>query len=353
MKFSDLVEKLGDVVIASQGSGDLDLIGAAAIDAKRNCEATDEANSNTLTYAESDKFTAQLKETQASAVILPPNEAMQAVASDHGLAWIATANPRLVFAQAIALFYQPFKPSPLIHPTAVIDSSAQIGQNVAISAHVVIQAGVKIGDYVCIHPNVVVYPDVRIGDRTVLHANCTIHERAQIGSDCVVHSGAVIGSEGFGFVPTREGWYKMEQSGYTVLEDGVEIGCNTTIDRPAVGETRIGAHTKIDNLVQIGHGCKVGQACAFASQVGLAGGVSVGNRVILAGQVGVANDVKINDGAIASAKTGIHKDVAPGQVVSGYPAVDHKIYLKSSAVYSRLSEMYQAIKQLQKQLNQR
>lgn len=341
MKFSDLVEKLGDAVIASQGSGDLTLVGAAAID---------EANPDTLTYAESDKFTVQLKETQASAIILPSSEAMQTIATDRGLAWIATAQPRLVFAQAIALFYQPFKPAPSIHPTAVVDSSAQIGQNVAISAHVVIQANVKIGDQVCIHPNVVVYPDVSIGDRSVLHANCTIHERAQIGSDCVIHSGAVIGSEGFGFVPTREGWYKMEQSGRTVLEDGVEIGCNSTIDRPAVGETRIGAHTKIDNLVQIGHGCKVGQACAFASQVGLAGGVRVGNRVILAGQVGVANDVKIQDGAIASAKTGIHKDVAPGQVVSGYPAVDHKIYLKSSAVYSRLSEMYQAIKQLQKQL---
>ncbi len=344
MRFSDLVEKLGDAVIASQGSGDITLTGAAAIDA---------ANSNTITYAESDKFTAQLKETQAIAVILPPNEAMQAIATDRGLAWIATANPRLAFARTIALFYQPFKPLPSIHPTAVIDASAQIGQDVAIGAYVVIQAGAKIGDQVCIHPNVVVYPGVSIGDRTVLHANSTIQERTQIGSDCVIHAGAVIGSEGFGFVPTREGWYKMEQSGYTVLEDGVEVGCNSSIDRPAVGETRIGRNTKIDNLVQIGHGVKVGEACAFASGVGIAGGVKIGNRVILAGQVGVANEATMGDGAIASAKAGVHKDVPPGQVVSGYPAVDHKIYLKSSAIYNRLFEMYQAIKQIQKQLNQR
>jgi len=130
---------------------------------------------------------------------------------------------------------------------------------------------------------------VHIGDRTILHANCTIHERVQIGNDCVIHSGAVIGAEGFGFVPVPEGWFKMEQSGIVVLEDGVEIGCNSTVDRPAVGETRIGSQTKIDNLVHIAHNCQIGQACALAGQVGMAGGVKLGNRVILAGQVGIAN----------------------------------------------------------------
>lgn len=341
MKLSELVQKLGSVVVGSSLSNDPEITGVAAID---------EATPGAITYAESAKFTAQLKATQASAVILPPNETLQSLATERGLAWVATHQPRLVFAQAIAVFYQPFKPLPNIHPTAVIDPTAQIGQNVSIGAHAVIQANVKIGDEVCIHPNVVVYPDVSIGDRTVLHANCSIQERAKIGADCMIHCGAVIGSEGFGFVPTREGWYKMQQSGYVVLEDGVEVGCNSSIDRPAVGETRIGRNTKIDNLVQVGHGCKVGEACAFAAHVGIAGGVQIGNRVILAGQVGVANEAKMGDGSIASAKAGVHKDVPPGQVVSGYPAVDHKIYLKSSAIYNRLSEMYQAIKQLQKQL---
>ncbi len=140
----------------------------------------------------------------------------------------------------------------------------------------------------------------------------------------------------------------MEQSGRTVLEDGVEIGCNTTIDRPAVGETRIGRNTKIDNLVQIGHGCQVGENCAMAAQVGLAGGVKVGNRVILAGQVGIANQAKIGDGAIATAKTGIHNDVAPGTIVSGIPAIPHKLFLKVAAIYNRLPEVYQTFKQLQR-----
>lgn len=341
MKFSDLIEKMGDLVIGSSLASDPEITGVAAID---------QASSGVLSYAESAKFAAQLEQTQASALIVPADETLQAKASERGIPWIATPNPRLAFARAIALFYQPFKPSPAIHPTAVIDPSAQIGKDVAIGAHVVIQANAKIGDRVIIHPNVVIYPDTKIGDRTVLHANCTIHERAQIGADCVIHAGAVIGSEGFGFVPTRDGWYKMEQSGYTVLEDGVEIGCNSAVDRPSVGETRIGRNTKIDNFVQVGHGVQIGQGCAIAAHVGLAGGVKIGNRVILAGQVGVANEAKMGDGSIASAKAGVHHDVAPGQIVSGYPAVDHKVYLKASAMYSRLFEMYQSLKQIKKQL---
>ncbi|MGG6268731.1 UDP-3-O-(3-hydroxymyristoyl)glucosamine N-acyltransferase [Leptolyngbya sp. AN03gr2] len=342
MKFKDLVEKLGKSIASHSDTPDLEITGVSAIA---------EATSNTLTYAESTKYIEQLKATQASAIILPANETLQAIANDRGLAWIVTSQPRLVFAQAIAFFYQPYKPSPQIHPTAVIDPSAQIGESVSIGAHVVIESGAKVGNHVCIHPNVVVYPGATIGDRTILHANCTIHERAQIGADCVIHAGAVIGSEGFGFVPTREGWLKMEQSGYTVLEDGVEVGCNSNIDRPAVGETRIGRNTKIDNLVQIGHGVKVGEACAFAAHVGIAGGSTIGNRVILAGQVGVGNEAKMGDGSVASAKTGVHGDVKAGVTVSGYPAVEHRVFLRAFALYSRLPEMYQAIKQIQKRLD--
>ncbi len=341
LKFSELVAQLNGS--AHSPAIALDLTGVAAID---------EAEPGMLSYIEGSKFATQLKTTRASALILPEDAALQTQATAQGIAWIATQNPRLMFAQAIALFYQPYKPAARIHPSAVIDPTAEIGTDVAIGAHVVIEAGVKVGNQVCIHPNVVVYPGSEVGDRTVLHANCVIHEHVRIANDCVIHSGAVIGAEGFGFVPTREGWYKMQQSGYVVLEAGVEVGCNSTIDRPAVGETRVGRNTKIDNLVHIAHGCQIGEACALAGQVGLAGGVKVGNRVILAGQVGVANAAKIGDGAIASAKTGIHGNVEPGQLVSGYPYVDHKTYLKSSAIYSRLPEMYQALKQLQKQAKQ-
>ena len=347
MQFAEIVKKLGQLVkncsLTSEPKCNPEISGVAPVD---------QASSGTLSYIEGGKFAAMVSQTAASALILPLDQALQTQASERGIAWMAASEPRLLFAKAIALFYQPFKPSPGIHSTAVIAPSAEIGKEGSIGSHVVIQEQVKIGDRVTIHANVVVYPNVQIGDRTILHANCTIHERTQIGADCVIHSGAVIGSEGFGFVPTSQGWVKMEQSGYTVLEDRVEVGCNSAIDRPAVGETRVGRNTKLDNLVQIAHGCQIGQNCAMAAQVGLAGGVKVGNGVLLAGQVGVANNAQIGDGAIATAQSGVISDVGSGQVVSSSPAVPNKIYLKASAIYKRLPEMYQTLKRLQKKLGE-
>ena len=348
MKFSEIIIRLGEAAtdnsLSTSQDQDPEITGLAALD---------EATLTHLSYVEGAKFASLVSQTNASALILPQDKTLQSQAQERGIAWIATPDPRLLFAQAIALFYKPYHPAPEIHATAVIHPTAKIGNDVYIGPHAVIQQDVEIGNRAVIHPNVVIYPDAKIGDRTTLHANCTIHERTRIGSDCVIHSGTVIGAEGFGFVPTRTGWLKMEQSGYTVLEDHVEVGCNIAIDRPAVGETRIGSHTIIDNMVQIGHGCQIGTSCAIAGQAGLAGGVKVGNRVILAGQSGVSNQVKIGDGAIASAQAGIHNDVAPGEIVSGMPAVPHKLYLKASAIYHRLPEMYQTFRQLQRQLGKK
>jgi UDP-3-O-[3-hydroxymyristoyl] glucosamine N-acyltransferase len=343
MQFSELIIKLGSAVTASSADRDRQrnpiLTGLAPIEA---------AATGTISYIEGDKFAKFVDTTAASALILPMNAAIQIQADDRGIAWLAASEPRLLFAQVIKLFYQPCRLPAGIHPSAIVEPDVELGEDVAIGAHVVIQSGVKIGNGVVIHPNVVIYPHAQIGDRTTLHANCTIHERVRIGNDCVIHSGAVIGSEGFGFVPTATGWFKMEQAGDTVLEDGVEIGCNSSVDRPAVGETRIGRATKLDNLVHVGHGCQIGANCALAAQVGLAGGVKVGNGVLLAGQVGVANQVTIGDRAIASSKTGIHSNVEPGEIVSGYPAVSHKLWLKTAAIVNRLPEMYQFFKQSQR-----
>jgi len=347
MKFSTLIETLGSTVVshslATDSRSDLEITGVSAVE---------DAAPGTISYVEGDKYSRCIATTAASALILPANQKLQTQASDRGIAWIACPNPRLAFAQTIALFYQPVQPVPGIHPTAVIDPTAKIGQAVSIGAHAVIQSGVKIGDRVAVHPNVVVYPDVQIGDRTILYANCVIQERTQIGADCVIHSGAVIGSEGFGFVPTDDGWFKIQQSGYVVLEDGVEVGCNSTIDRATVGETRIGRNTKIDNLVQIGHGTKVGKNCALASQVGVSGSVQVGDRVILGGQVGVANQANIGDGVQAGAKAGIHSNVEPGEIVMGSPFLPYRQFLKASAAYSRLPEIYQLFKRLQRKFGE-
>ncbi|MCT7983822.1 UDP-3-O-(3-hydroxymyristoyl)glucosamine N-acyltransferase [Laspinema sp. A4] len=344
MKFSEIVQKLAihlpESPAVSQGD-DPEITGVAAVD---------EATPGTLSYIEGGKFADRIAVTAATALILPMNPQFQQQANDRGIAWIATREPRLLFAHAIALFYQPFRLPAGIHPTASIHPDATLGENVAIGAFVSIANGVKIANNVCIHPNVTLYPHAEIGEGTVLHSHCTIHERTRIGKDCTIHAGAVIGSEGFGFVSSRAGWVKMEQSGYTVLEDRVEVGCNSNIDRPAVGETRIGENTKIDNLVQIGHGCKIGKNCAIAAQVGLAGGAKLGNNVILGGQVGVNNQVKVGDGVIASAKTGITSDVSPGAIVSGFPAVPNKHWLKTVALSNRLPEIYQSLKQLQRLL---
>jgi UDP-3-O-[3-hydroxymyristoyl] glucosamine N-acyltransferase len=346
MKFSEIVSKFGTLAhnssLVDSAKLNPDILGVAAVD---------QATSQTLSFIQDAKFAAYVATTDAAALILPSDEALQQQARDRGIAWVATAEPRLLFAKAIELFYQPYRPEAEIDPTATIHPTATIGKDVYIGPRVVLRENVKIGDGVCIHPNVVIYPDVTIGAATTLHANCTIHERSQIGANCIIHSGAVIGGEGFGFVPTAKGWYKMQQSGSVVLEDGVEVGSNSAIDRPAAGETRVGRNTKIDNLVQIGHGCIIGSNSAIAGQCGLAGGAKIGNGVILAGQVGIVDRVEIGDGAIATAKAGVHGNVKAGAIVTGIPAIPHQMFVKASAVFKRLPEMHKALKNLQRSLD--
>ncbi|HEY9827028.1 MAG TPA: UDP-3-O-(3-hydroxymyristoyl)glucosamine N-acyltransferase [Stenomitos sp.] len=335
MKFQDLVSQLGvppsQTSLATHAALNPDVAGVAALS---------RATVGDVSFVEHSGFSSDLHSTQASVVIVPQQPELITAATAKGIAWISTAQPRLLFAQALGLFYAPWRPDATIHPTAQIDPTVQLGANVAVGAYVVLQAGVTIGDAVVLHDNVVVYPQATIGDRSVLHANCVIHERSVIGRDCVIHSGAVIGAEGFGFVPTATGWEKMPQSGRTVLEDRVEVGCNSTIDRPAVDETRIGEGTKIDNLVQIGHGCQIGKHCVLVSQVGLAGGVQIGDRVVLAGQAGISEKLSIGSGAIVTAKAGVIQDVAPGATVSGFPAIPHKLWLRSSLILRRLPDLW-------------
>ncbi|NJO11854.1 MAG: UDP-3-O-(3-hydroxymyristoyl)glucosamine N-acyltransferase [Leptolyngbyaceae cyanobacterium SL_1_1] len=338
MKFSEIVQKFkaDQHSLIQFGDRNPEITGVAAID---------KAVAGQISYIEGGKFARYLKTTQAAALILPLDSKLQAEADSRGIAWLSVAAPRL-FSPAIALFYRPFAPAPGIHPSAVIDPSARLGAEVSVGANAVIHTDVKLGEGVCVHANVVIYPEAQIGDRSILYANCVIYERSQIGANCVIHSGTAIGSEGFGFVPTATGWEKMEQSGYTVIEDSVEIGSNSTVDRPAVGETRIGRNTKLDNMVHIGHGCQVGEAVVMAAQVALAGGVTIGDRVVLSGQVGIVNQVTIGDRAVVGAKSGVTGDVDPHTVVSGNPAIPHPIYLRAAAIYKRLPEMYKMFRQL-------
>ena len=348
MRFSQLLGHLSEVRSQPDGgpardlAGDPELIGGGALG---------EARAGQLSFLESGSALASaLAATGASAVLLPTAGAgeLGRQLSERGIAWVALADPRLGFAEALeALHPRPVLPAG-IHPSAVVDPTAMVGMGSHVGAQVCIAERVCIGAGCTVHPHVVLYADVELGEGCELHAGAVVHAGSRLGRGCVLQANAVIGGEGFGFVPTAGGWRKMPQTGRVVLEDGVEVGSGSTIDRPAVGETRIGAGTKIDNLVHIGHGVSTGQGCALAAQVGIAGGARLGNGVILAGQVGLANKAVMGDGAIASSKSGVHGEVAAGEVVSGYPAIPNRLWLRCSAAFNKLPELARALRQLEK-----
>lgn len=343
MRFSQLVAVLqtGEAGLLRHALGcDPQLSSAASLD---------KAAADQLSFLEPGNALCQALERSAvGAVLLPDDDALVQLAVERQLAWAVLQNPRLGFAEALEQLHPRPRPLAEIHPTAVIGERVELGAGVSIGAHVCIQDGSRIGNQSVVHPGVVIYDDVVVGDHCELHANAVLHPGCRLASGCVVHSNAVVGSEGFGFVPTARGWRKMPQTGQVVLEEGVEVGCGSTIDRPAVGETRIGAGTKIDNLVQIGHGVETGRGCALASQVGIAGGARLGHGVILAGQVGVANRAVIGDRAIASSKSGIHGEVPAGEVVSGYPAIPNRLWLRCSAAFSKLPDLAKQLRELKR-----
>ncbi|MEN9541607.1 MAG: UDP-3-O-(3-hydroxymyristoyl)glucosamine N-acyltransferase [Cyanobacteriota bacterium] len=351
MRFSELLSHLSEVQTAGGlQAGSHDLAGDPVLTA---AAALDQAQSSQLSFLEpGSALAAALAASGASAVLLPARgeeaQAVQQQASARGIAWIALADPRLGFAEALDLLYPRRPRAAGIHSSAVVDPGAVVGLGSHVGAQVVIGADVRIGTGCVLHPRVVIYEDVEIGEGCELHAGAVLHPGSRLGRGCVVHSNAVIGSEGFGFVPTAQGWRKMPQTGQVVLEDGVEVGCGSTIDRPSVGETRIGAGSKIDNLVHIGHGVTTGKGCALAAQVGIAGGARLGNGVILAGQVGLANKAVMGDRSIASSKSGVHGEVAAGEVVSGYPAIPNRLWLRCSAVFNKLPDLARATRQLEK-----
>ncbi|MGQ9866207.1 MAG: UDP-3-O-(3-hydroxymyristoyl)glucosamine N-acyltransferase [Pseudanabaenaceae cyanobacterium] len=338
MKFRALLEHLLPETALTIEGADPDLQGVAPLD---------RATGQDLSFLENPRFYRELTTTQAGALLIGPEPQAIARLRERQIPFAVVPQPRLVFAQAIALFHPPQRPQPGIHPTAVIGEEVHLGTNVHLGPRVVVGDRVWLGDGVVLAAGVVVGDDVRIGARTVLQANSVVHARTVLGEDCFIHSGVVLGGEGFGFVPTADGtWYKMPQVGRVVLGDRVEVGSNSTIDRGALTDTVIGAGTKIDNLVQIGHGCRIGENCLLAGQVGLAGGVELANNVTLGGQVGVNNHIKVGTGVIAAAKTGIASDVAAHSQVMGYPAIPLATFRRASAIFRRLPEIYKLIKHL-------
>jgi len=328
MKLEKLALELGATI--DSGSPDLEITGVAGLE---------HAVAGQIAFVANPKYTALAKTTSASAIIV--DEKFPASAT----ALLRCKNPYLAFAHAIELFYQPPRYPAGIHPTAVIDPSSKVGDGAHVGPYAVVDADVVIGKNATILAHAVIYRGCRIGNNFFAHAHAVVRENCRLGDSVILQNGAVIGADGFGFAKNDAGdWHKIVQSGPAVLEDSVEVQANACVDRASVGETRIGRGVKIDNMAQVGHGSSVGENSLLCAQVGLAGSTEVGKNVILAGQVGIAGHCKIGDGVIATGQTGIHGDIPPGQVLSGSPAMDNKLWLRCVVLIRRLPEMAKALK---------
>ena len=304
----------------------------------------DDAGEGQLTFLANPKYAGKVATTRASAVLLPEG------ANPQGRNAIFHANPYLAFAKLLTLFYVAAPPAGGILPGALVAAGVRIGTGGTVHPGASVAAGVVLGDRVVLHPGVVLYPGVTLGDDVTLHANVSVRSGCRIGNRVTIHDGTVIGSDGFGYAPDGTGWYKIPQIGIVVIEDDVEIGSNSVIDRAALEVTRIGRGTKIDNLVQIAHNCIIGEDCMIVSQVGISGSTQIGNHVIMGGQVGVAGHLKIGDNVMLGAKSGVPGNLAPNQTVSGYPCMPHREWLKSCGVIPKLPELRRSVSGLEKRV---
>ena len=328
MKLSALASALGARL--ENGSPDTEITGLHGID---------RAGPGDLTFVSNPKYSGEARTTKASAVIV--GEDFPAISA----AMLRAKDPYLTFARALGLFHQPVRYAPGVHATAVVHATSKIGAKAHIGPYVVVDEDVEIGENCVLLAHVVIYRGARIGNNFFAHAHSVVRENCRIGNNVLLQNGVVIGADGFGFAKTAEGrWHKIPQPAPVVIEDDVEVQANSCIDRASVGETRIGRGVKVDNLVQVGHGSKVGEDALLCAQVGLAGSSEIGNRVILTGQVGVVGHCKVGDDAIVTPQSGVAGDIAAGALVSGAPAVDHKLWLKYSAILPRLPELVRAVR---------
>jgi UDP-3-O-[3-hydroxymyristoyl] glucosamine N-acyltransferase len=335
MKISELAERTGARVEGA--SEDIEITGAAGLD---------DASEGHVTFLANPRYTPRVNTTRASAIYL--SEEAQ---TDREIAILRVKDPYLAYTRALRIFNPEAELEPFVHPSAVIDPTARVAQRVAIGACVVIGRNAFIGDDVRIYPNVTIYDDVTIGRGSVIHSGVAIRERTVIGERVVIHNNSVIGCDGFGYAKDEEKrWLKIPQAGRVVIEDDVEIGAATTIDRASVGESRIGRGSKLDNLVQVGHSCTIGEDTLLCAQVGLAGSSHIGSRVILAGQAGVAGHLTIGDDVVLTAKSATSHDIPAGKVISGIPAFDNKDWLRSTAAFRRLGEIQRTVRELERKI---
>lgn len=333
MKLGELASRLGAEL---RGNTDLEVTGVKGIE---------EAGPTEITFVANPKYTGLARTTRAAAVLVEPE--FQEIPT----ATLRIKNPYHAFSRALALFYQPPSYPPSIHPSAVIDPTAEIGPDTHIGAYAVVGPNVRLGPHATLLPHVVLYPGVQIGSHFFAHAHAVVREHCILGDHVTLENGVVIGGDGFGFAKNDQGhWEKIPQSGPVRMGSHIDVQANATIDRATVGATEIGDGTKVDNLVQVGHGSRVGNDTLICAQTGLAGSSVIGNNVILAGQVGIAGHCSVGDGVILTAQSAVSHDVPPGKMISGSPGFDNRTWLRSAALFQRLPELAKRLDRLEKQV---
>ena len=339
MKLSEVAQKLG---CRLEGPSDLEIHGVAGIE---------RAEAGQITFLANRRYYPLLKTTRASAVLVEEGIPLDRDPSLSSLAALRSANPYLAFAEAIELFYQPPRYPPGVHPTAIVANSATIGVGAHIGPYCYVAEDVEIGRNAVLHSFVTVYRGAIIGHDFFAHAHAVVRESCRLGDRVILQNGVVIGGDGFGFAKQKNGgWHKMVQAGPTVLEDDVEVQANSCVDRATIGETRIGRGSKIDDLVLVGHGSRVGANTLLCGQVGLAGSTKVGNDCILAGQVGSGGHISIGDRTLLTAQSGIPHDLAGDKHYSGSPCVEHKQWLKNAAAFNRMPDLLRRLRELEAEI---
>ena len=307
----------------------------------------DEASEGYITFVSNKKYIKKLEQTGASAIITSPD----IVTENKNL--LVTKNPYLAFAKVVDLMMNPEEVYPCtVDDSARVSDSAEIASSVTVYPFVFIGENAKVADKVVLYPGVYVGDDCRIGKDTIIHPNSVLHKGTIIGERVVIHSNVVLGCSGYGYAPDGKTYYKIPQIGITVIEDDVDIGANTTINRAVLGETRIRRGTKIDSEVMIAHNVEIGEDVLVTSQVGIAGSVQIGNNVILAGGSGIAGHIKVGDNVKVGGWTGVTKDLPSGGTFLGTPAIEIERMRKCYMIIQRLPEMRETVKDLQRKIKQ-
>lgn len=334
MKLGELASRLGAEL---RGDGTREITGVKGIE---------EAGPSEITFVANPRYAALARTTRAAAVIVEPG--FQEISA----ATLRIQNPYLAFSRALGFFYSPPGYPAGIHPTAVIDATAEIGEGAHIGPYAVVGPHVRLGPHATLLAHVVLYPGVQTGSHFFAHAHAVVRENCILGDNVTLENGAIVGSDGFGFAKNESGrWEKIPQSGPVRIGSHVDVQANATVDRATVGATEIGDGSKIDNLVQIGHGSRVGENTLVCAQTGLAGSSVIGNNVILAGQVGIAGHCTVGDNVILTAQSAVSHDVPPGKMISGSPGFDNRTWLRAVAIFQRLPEVIKRIARLEERLN--